>query len=57
VSAELLVGRARIAAALEHGLAFAPIGTGVRAHVSEVEVRKYDPAASKLHYEFRALNA
>ena len=57
VSEELLVGRARIVEALEHGLAFAPIGTGVRAHVTEVEVRRYDPAASKLHYEFRVLNA
>ena len=57
VSEELLVGRARIVEALEHGIALAPIGTGVRAHVTEVEVRKYDPAAAELHYEFRVLNA
>jgi hypothetical protein len=57
VSEELLVGRARIVEALEHGIAIAPIGTGVRAHVTEVEVRKYDPAAAKPHYEFRVLNA
>ncbi len=57
VSEELLVGRARIAEALEHGIAVAPIGTGVRARVTEVEVRKYDAAAAQLQYEFRVLSA
>jgi hypothetical protein len=57
VSEELLVGRARIAEALEHGIALAPIGTGVRARVTEVEVRKYDAAAAQLQYEFRVLRA
>ena len=57
VSEELLVGRARIAEALEHGIAFAPIGTGVRPRVTKVEVRKYDAAAAQLQYEFRVLSA
>ena len=57
VSEELLVGRACTVEALERGIAFAPIGSGVRAHVTEVQVRKYDPAAAKHHYEFRVLNA
>lgn len=56
-SGELLVSRARIVQALEHGIAFAPIGTGVHAHVTDVEVRRHDPVAAPLRYEFRAVGA
>ena len=52
-SDELLVGRARVAEALEQGFAFAPVGTGVEARVLSVEVRPYDPTLAIYRHEFR----
>ena len=54
-SDELLVGRARVAEALEQGFAFAPVGTGVEARVLSVEVRPYDPALAIYRHEFRII--
>ena len=52
-SVELLVGRARIVEAVEQGLAFAPVGGGVRARVLSAEVRPYDEAGAVFEHEFR----
>ena len=50
---ELLVGRARVAEALERGFSFAPVGAGLDATATSVEVRSYDEAAATFHHEFR----
>ncbi len=55
-SDELLVGRARVTEALEQGFAFAPVGTGVEAHVLSVEVRPYAPELATYSHEFRVVN-
>lgn len=52
---ELLVGRARVVEAVEEGFALAPVGTGVEARVSTVEVRAYDPDLVSLRHEFRVV--
>jgi hypothetical protein len=54
-SDELLVGRARIVAAVEQGLAFAPVGAGVSGRVADVEVRPYDAAGAIFDHEFRVV--
>jgi hypothetical protein len=54
-SDELLVGRARVTEALEQGLAFAPVGTGVEARVLSVEVRPYDADLASYRHEFRVV--
>ncbi len=56
-SDELLVGRERIAEALEQGLAFAPVGAGVEAHVVSVEVRPYDADLVSFQHEFRVVGS
>jgi hypothetical protein len=54
---ELLVGRARLVEALEQGFAYAPVGTGLDAVVTTVEVRPYDQSAASFHHEFRAADS
>lgn len=56
-SAELLTGRARVTQALEQGLAYAPIGSGVRPRVLSVEVGPYDAARADLRHEFRVVDS
>ena len=56
-SDELLVGRARVTEALEHGLAFAPVGAGIEARVLSVEVRPYDPDLVSYRHEFRVVSS
>ena len=56
-SHELLVGRARVAEALEQGLAFAPVGAGVEARALSVEVHPYDPDLVSLQHEFRVVGS
>ena len=56
-SEELLVGRARVAEALEQGLAFAPVGAGVEARVLSVEVRPYTHDLVTLRHEFRVVSS
>ena len=56
-SDELLVERARVTEAVERGLGFAPVGSGVDARVRSVEVRPYDPTpiSETLAHEFRVV--
>ena len=54
-SDELLVGRARIVAAVEQGLAFTPAGAGVSGRVVDVEVRPYEAAGATFDHEFRVV--
>ena len=56
-SDELLVGRARVAEALEQGLAFAPVGAGFEARVLSVEVRPYDHDLVSDRHEFRVVSS
>jgi hypothetical protein len=56
-SDELLIGRARVAEALEQGFAFAPVGTGVEARVRSVEVRPYAAALASYSHEFRVVDS
>ena len=56
-SDELLVGRTRVVAAVERGLALAPIGSGVDPRVLNVEVRPHDPSGVSHHHEFRLVTA
>src|SRR6478735_8229797 len=52
-SEDLLVGRERVAEALEQGLAFAPVVAGVSARVQSVEVRPYAADLASFGHEFR----
>ena len=56
-SDELLVGRARVAEALEQGLAFAPSARGVEARVLSVEVRPYAHDLVSYRHEFRVVSS
>ena len=56
-SEELLAGRARVAEALEQGLAFAPVGAGVEARVLSVEVRPYAHDLVSYRHEFRVVDS
>ncbi len=56
-SDELLVGRARLVEVLEQGFSFAPVGTGLDAVVTTVEVRPYDQSAATFHHEFRTADS
>jgi hypothetical protein len=56
-SDELLVGRTRLVEALEQGFSFAPIGAGLDAVVTTVEVRPYDQSAAGFHHEFRTADS
>ena len=55
--AELLVGRARVTEAIEHGLAFAPVGAGVDVRVMNAEVRPYAPELATFRHEFRVVSS
>ncbi|WP_210504048.1 SPFH domain-containing protein [Nocardioides xinjiangensis] len=52
-SDELLVGRSRVAEALEQGLALAPVAVGLEARVLSVEVRSREPGLVGFRHEFR----
>ena len=55
-SDELLVGRALVTDALEQGLAFAPVGAGLKARVLSVELRGYTADLATLEHEFRIVD-
>lgn len=52
-SDELLMGRALVTAAVEQGLALAPVGAGTDARVLDVEVRPHAPDLMSFRHEFR----
>jgi len=56
-SDELLVGRALVTAAVEQGLALAPVGAGIDARVLDVEVRPHAPHLVSLRHEFRTFDS
>ncbi|WP_155992883.1 hypothetical protein [Nocardioides sp. URHA0020] len=56
-SEDLMVGRAGVAEAVERALSFAPVGAGLDARVTSVDVRPYDEHLLAQAHEFRIVTS